>query len=97
MGWFRKINFKLYGTGIQVRAVDCRCSQCVIPFFYFSCPKVKHPVAELKGVVYSECKHYLEQYGSHRSMLNYLFRHRRIGQALEYYLAKVHPNLILDA
>ncbi|XP_077537379.1 zinc finger FYVE-type containing 26 spastizin [Haemaphysalis longicornis] len=50
--------------------------------------EVKYPVAELKGVVYSECKHYLEQYGSHRSMLSYLFRHGRVSQALEYYLAK---------
>ncbi|KAK8765076.1 hypothetical protein V5799_032316 [Amblyomma americanum] len=50
--------------------------------------EVKIPVAELKGVVYSECKHYLEMYGSHRSMLGFLFRHGRITQALEYYLAK---------
>lgn len=59
--------------------------------------EVKYPVAELKGVVYSECKHYLEQYGSHRSMLNYLFRHGRTGQALEYYLAKgCEPELFLE-
>lgn len=50
--------------------------------------EVKIPVAELKGVVYSECKHYLEMYGSHRSMLGFLFRHGRTTQALEYYLAK---------
>ncbi|KAL1417274.1 hypothetical protein MTO96_027006 [Rhipicephalus appendiculatus] len=50
--------------------------------------EVKVPVNELKGVVYSECKHYLELYGSHRSMLAFLFRHGRTTQALEYYLSK---------
>lgn len=50
--------------------------------------EVKVPVSELKGVVYSECKHYLELYGSHRSMLAFLYRHGRTTQALEYYLSK---------
>lgn len=50
--------------------------------------EVKVPVNELKGVVYSECKHYLELYGNHRSMLAFLYRHGRTTQALEYYLSK---------
>ncbi|KAM7289826.1 zinc finger FYVE domain-containing protein 26 [Ixodes scapularis] len=49
---------------------------------------MKVPVGDLMGAVYSECRNYLELYGSHRSMLSFMFKHGRTTQALEYYLDK---------
>ncbi|XP_064484118.1 zinc finger FYVE domain-containing protein 26-like isoform X2 [Ornithodoros turicata] len=50
--------------------------------------EVKFSTTELKSQVFSECKFYLERYGTHRSMLEFLLRHHEIEITLKYFLAE---------
>lgn len=57
--------------------------------------EIKPPATELKNLVFNECRYYLERYGTHSSMLEFLLRHRRIPMALDYFLAEsCDPELL---